>query len=74
MSTVSRTIRFILNGAAVETTVAPHLTLVEVLRDHFDLFGARRKLRPGNVRLLHSAGRWPRGFVLSLPRRLRRRR
>src|SRR2546426_6966003 len=36
-----RTIRFRLNGEAVEAQVAPHETLVEVLQDAFGLFGAR---------------------------------
>src|SRR5258708_12057183 len=36
-----RTIRFRLNGEAVEAQVAPHETLVEVLQEAFGLFGAR---------------------------------
>ncbi len=47
MSVALRTIRFILNGAPVEATVAPHHSLVEVLREHFDLFGARESCGQG---------------------------
>ncbi|MGP0001996.1 MAG: (2Fe-2S)-binding protein [Acetobacteraceae bacterium] len=47
MSAAPRTVRFMLNGAAVESTVASHLSLVEVLRDHFDLFGARESCGQG---------------------------
>ena len=42
-----RTIRFTLNGAAVEAGVMPHHTLVEVLRERFDLFGARESCGQG---------------------------
>jgi carbon-monoxide dehydrogenase small subunit len=45
--TAPRTIRFTLNGAAAEATVAPHLSLVEVLREEFDLFGARESCGQG---------------------------
>ena len=41
MSAAPRKIRFTLNGAAAEATVAPHLSLVELLREQFDLFAAR---------------------------------
>ena len=47
MSTAPRTIRFTLNGAAAEATVAPHLSLAEVLREEFDLFGARESCGQG---------------------------
>ena len=47
MSAAPRTIRFTLNGAAVEATVAPHLSLVELLREEFDLFGARESCGQG---------------------------
>jgi carbon-monoxide dehydrogenase small subunit len=42
-----RTLRFTLNGRAVEAQVAPHQTLVEVLREGFDLFGARESCGQG---------------------------
>ena len=42
-----RTIRFTLNGAAVEASVMPYLSLVEVLRERFDLFGARESCAQG---------------------------
>jgi aerobic carbon-monoxide dehydrogenase small subunit len=42
-----RTVRFTLNGAAVAATVLPHHSLVEVLRDQFDLFGARESCGQG---------------------------
>lgn len=42
-----REIRFQLNGAAVSAQVAPHETLVEVLRDEFGLFGARESCGQG---------------------------
>jgi len=42
-----RTIRFTLNGAAVAAEVATHHTLVETLRDRFDLFGARESCGQG---------------------------
>jgi len=42
-----RTIRFRLNGEAVEAQVAPHETLVEVLQDAFGLFGARESCGQG---------------------------
>ncbi len=38
---MTRTINFILNGEKVSAQVAPHHTIVEVLRNHFELFGAR---------------------------------
>jgi carbon-monoxide dehydrogenase small subunit len=42
-----RTIRFSLNGERVEAQVAPHETLVEVLRDAFGLYGARESCGQG---------------------------
>ncbi len=46
MSTV-RTIRFTLNGEPVSADIAPHHNLVEVLRNQFDLFGARESCGQG---------------------------
>jgi aerobic carbon-monoxide dehydrogenase small subunit len=42
-----RSIQFRLNGEAVEAQVAPHETLVEVLRDAFGLHGARESCGQG---------------------------
>ena len=42
-----REIRFQLNGRAVEAQVAPHESLVEVLREEFGLFGARESCGQG---------------------------
>jgi aerobic carbon-monoxide dehydrogenase small subunit len=42
-----RAIRFRLNGQAVEAQVAPHETLIEVLRESFGLFGARESCGQG---------------------------
>ena len=42
-----REIRFRLNGEAVSAQVAPHETLVEVLRESFGLFGARESCGQG---------------------------
>jgi carbon-monoxide dehydrogenase small subunit len=47
MSATVRKIRFTLNGTAVDVTVATHESLVEVLRDRFDLFGARESCGQG---------------------------
>jgi hypothetical protein len=47
MSAARRTIRFTLNGAAAECVVAPHETLVDVLRDHFELGGPRESCGQG---------------------------
>jgi carbon-monoxide dehydrogenase small subunit len=44
---VRREIRFRLNGEAVSAQVAPHETLVEVLRDAFGLYGARESCGQG---------------------------
>ncbi len=46
MGTV-RTIRFTLNGEPVSADIAPHHNLVEVLRNQFDLFGARASCGQG---------------------------
>lgn len=42
-----REIRFRLNGEAVSAQVAPHETLVEVLREAFGLYGARESCGQG---------------------------
>ena len=42
-----REIRFTLNGQAVSAQVAPHETLVEVLREEFGLVGARESCAQG---------------------------
>lgn len=47
MSAAPRAIRFTLNGAAVEAWVMPHQSLVELLRERFDLFGARESCGQG---------------------------
>ena len=47
MSAAPRTIRFTLNGAAAECTVAPHETLVDVLRDRFAPYGPRESCGQG---------------------------
>jgi len=44
---VRREIRFRLNGEAVAAQVAPHETLVEVLREEFGLHGARESCGQG---------------------------
>jgi carbon-monoxide dehydrogenase small subunit len=44
---VRRAIRFRLNGEAVSAQVAPHESLVEVLRDAFGLHGARESCGQG---------------------------
>ena len=41
------TIHFTLNGEKVAAEVATHHTIVEVLRDRFDLFGARESCAQG---------------------------
>ena len=40
-------ISFTLNGEPVSAQVAPHHTIVEVLRERFDLFGARESCAQG---------------------------
>jgi aerobic carbon-monoxide dehydrogenase small subunit len=47
MSAAPRSIRFTLNGAAAECAVAPHETLVDVLRDRFALYGPRESCGQG---------------------------
>lgn len=47
MSAAPRTIRFTLNGRAVEATVPTHLSLVDLLREEFELFGARESCAQG---------------------------
>jgi len=41
------TIRFTLNGALVDALIAPHQSLVELLRERFDLFGVRESCGQG---------------------------
>jgi len=47
VSTAPMTIRFTLNGAIVDALIAPHQSLVELLRERFDLFGARESCGQG---------------------------
>ncbi len=47
MSVATRTINFTLNGAPVSATIAPHHTLLEVVRDTFGLNGARESCGQG---------------------------
>ena len=47
MSTLSRTIHFTLNDRMVGAVVAPQDTLVALLRDRFDLYGARESCGQG---------------------------
>ena len=47
VSAAPRAIRFTLNGSAVEAIVPPHLSLIELLREQFDLFGARESCGQG---------------------------
>jgi carbon-monoxide dehydrogenase small subunit len=42
-----KAISFTLNGEPASAEVAPHHTIVEVLRDRFDLFGARESCAQG---------------------------
>jgi aerobic carbon-monoxide dehydrogenase small subunit len=42
-----RTVKFSVNGQPAEAQVAPHETLVEVLRDAFGLYGARESCGQG---------------------------
>jgi carbon-monoxide dehydrogenase small subunit len=44
---VNRTIHFTLNGEKVAAEIAPHQNLVEILQQHFDLFGARESCAQG---------------------------
>ena len=47
MDHAARMIRFTLNGEAAQEAVMPHQSLVELLRDRFDLFGARESCGQG---------------------------
>lgn len=47
MSTAKKTVSFELNGRKVSADVAPHHTLVELLQNEFDLFGARESCAQG---------------------------
>lgn len=47
MSSAKKTISFELNGRKVSADVAPHHTLVELLQNEFDLFGARESCAQG---------------------------
>jgi aerobic carbon-monoxide dehydrogenase small subunit len=47
MSSAPREIHFTLNGTAAAVTVATHDLLVDMLRDRFDLFGARESCGQG---------------------------
>jgi aerobic carbon-monoxide dehydrogenase small subunit len=47
MSVASRTIHFTLNGEAVSADIAPHHSLVDLLQQQFDLFGARESCGQG---------------------------
>jgi carbon-monoxide dehydrogenase small subunit len=42
-----RTIQFTLNGEASSAEVAPHWTILEMLRERFNLFGARESCAQG---------------------------
>jgi aerobic carbon-monoxide dehydrogenase small subunit len=44
---MNRTLRFTLNGESVTAEAASHHSLVEILRDQFDLFGARESCGQG---------------------------
>jgi len=44
---MTRTIHFTLNGEKVATEIATHQTIIEVLRDRFDLYGARESCAQG---------------------------
>jgi carbon-monoxide dehydrogenase small subunit len=44
---MTRIINFTLNGEQVSAQVEPHHTIVEVLRDRFDLYGARESCAQG---------------------------
>jgi len=47
MSAGSRTLGFILNGVPVSAEAAPYHTIVEVLQQQFNLFGARESCGQG---------------------------
>src|SRR5215213_11622786 len=42
-----RTVNFILNGEQTNAEVPPHWTILEMLRERFDLFGARESCAQG---------------------------
>jgi carbon-monoxide dehydrogenase small subunit len=44
---MNRTIRFTLNGEKASAEIGVHQTIVEVLRERFDLFGARESCAQG---------------------------
>ncbi|MEA2989013.1 MAG: aerobic carbon-monoxide dehydrogenase small subunit [Alphaproteobacteria bacterium] len=44
---MTRTIHFTLNGEQVAAEIAAHQTIVEVLRERFDLYGARESCAQG---------------------------
>jgi carbon-monoxide dehydrogenase small subunit len=44
---MTRTISFTLNGEKVAADIAAHQTIVEILRERFDLFGARESCAQG---------------------------
>jgi carbon-monoxide dehydrogenase small subunit len=47
MSSAPRAIRFTLNGVPVTASAGPHHTLVEILQERFNLFGARESCGQG---------------------------
>jgi aerobic carbon-monoxide dehydrogenase small subunit len=47
MSVAPRTIHFTLNGEAVSADIAPHHSLVDLLQQQFNLFGARESCGQG---------------------------
>jgi aerobic carbon-monoxide dehydrogenase small subunit len=47
MSTAKKTIHFELNGRKVSAEIAPHHTLVELLQNQFELYGARESCAQG---------------------------
>jgi carbon-monoxide dehydrogenase small subunit len=47
MSDTSIDLRFTLNGESVSARIEPHQTLLEVIRDHFSLYGARESCAQG---------------------------
>lgn len=44
---MTRTVNFILNGEQVSAQVEPHHTIVEILRNTFELYGARESCAQG---------------------------
>jgi aerobic carbon-monoxide dehydrogenase small subunit len=47
MAIARRAIQFVLNGRQVTAEVEPHRTIVELLRDEFELFGVRESCAQG---------------------------